>query len=370
MGQRGGVVAIVLGLVVYLGLPSVLGGVVVMSLVGGAGLCGTGQAGSPGGSQRVGERTFTTEQLTNAHTIISVVQQRTLPKRAAVLAVSTAIVESDLRNVHHGDRDSQGLFQQRPSQGWGSVEQVTNPVYATNSFLDRLMTIPSWWTLPPGVAQQMVQRSAFPDRYAPAEKPAAELVAQFWQGPDNPPPSAGGGGTAQAAGYGGNQRCPERGGASLSSTTLDKLPPDYRLPADPRQRKAVSFALAQLGKPYVWGAKGPEAFDCSGLMMAAWSHAGVPISASTTGQVDDGRAVSGLHALQPGDLVFIPGSMGTAANPRHVGIYAGHGLIVNAYDQSTGVILQKLSDWAPEVVAIRRIAEPTNPAPPPQLGNR
>lgn len=312
---------------------------------------------APGGStQHIGNQQWTGEQLTNAQTIVTVAVQRTLPKRAAVIGVATSIVETQLRNLPYGDRDSLGLFQQRPSQGWGSREEILNPAYAANAFYDHLTALPSWHTMPPGVAAQAVQRSGFPDRYAPQEPVAAELVARYWQGPDNPwPPASGQAPPTQQVNltHGG---CPDQGRSDLP---LDpqKLPGDFHLPADPTQSAAVSYALAHLGKPYVWGATGPDAFDCSGLMQAAWAHAGVGISRTTTTQRHDGVAVGSLNQVQPGDLLFIPGSLGSPTNPRHVGMYAGHGVVVNAYDSSTGVILEALDAWAPNVVAIRRIAE-------------
>jgi cell wall-associated NlpC family hydrolase len=128
----------------------------------------------------------------------------------------------------------------------------------------------------------------------------------------------------------------------------------------------VSYALAQVGKPYVWGAKGPHAFDCSGLAQAAWAAAGVAISAGTTSQVHDGTPVPSLRQVQPGDLVFIPGALGSAHNPGHVGLYAGAGIIVNAYDDRHGVILESLDRWAPQVVAIRHIAGPRTPPESPR----
>ncbi|MFR9727882.1 C40 family peptidase [Saccharopolyspora sp. MS10] len=342
--------ALAAALVYLVGTPGLIIGVALLAVVGAATAgCGTG-VGPVGGGQ-VGDHHWSGEQLTHAQTITGIAEQRRLPQRAAVLALSTAIVESNLINVPYGDRDSLGLFQQRPSQGWGSAEQVSDPIYATNAFLDRLIALEDWWRLPPGVAQQTVQASAYPERYAPQEGPATDLMSRFWRGPDNPLPPTGATPVAQAA------LCGDEGGAS---TPLDpqQLPPGYRLPAEPTQRAAVRYALAQLGKPYVFGAKGPDAFDCSGLMRAAWAHAGVPISAGTTSQVHDGRAVAALRQLAPGDLVFIPGSLGSPANPRHVGMYAGHGLIVNAYDESTGVVLEQLDAWKPQVVAIRRVAEP------------
>src|ERR687889_2097930 len=87
--------------------------------------------------------------------------------------------ESTLNNINYWDRDSLGLFQQRPSQGWGTPAQVTDPVYATTIFIERLLEVPGWDSLPVTVAAQTVQRSAFPDAYAKWEGLAAALVAQL-----------------------------------------------------------------------------------------------------------------------------------------------------------------------------------------------
>ncbi len=101
------------------------------------------------------------------------------------------------------------------------------------------------------------------------------------------------------------------------------IPAGYVLPSNAQQAAAVSFALAQLGKPYVFGAEGPDAYDCSGLVMVAWAHAGVHIPRVTGDQVHTGIAVGGVDAMQPGDLIFIPGSDGTMSRPGHVGMYIG-----------------------------------------------
>ena len=78
------------------------------------------------------------DQADNAALITAVTVRRELPARAATIALATAVQESKLRNIDYGDRDSLGLFQQRPSQGWGTPEQVTDPVYSTNAFLDEV----------------------------------------------------------------------------------------------------------------------------------------------------------------------------------------------------------------------------------------
>ncbi|MGH3547118.1 MAG: C40 family peptidase [Pseudonocardiaceae bacterium] len=361
--------AVAAGLVAAVGLPAAMLGVVLASITGGiAGGGCAGDGGPGGGSQQLGDRTWSAEQMNNAQTITQVTQSRRLPRRAAVLAAATAIVESQLNNVHYGDRDSLGLFQQRPSQGWGSPAEVLNPAAATGRFLEHLVVIPNWQYLPPGVAEQLVQRSARPERYSPQEPPAATLVGKFWTGPDNPaPPLIGGPSADQArlAAFTASTGCGDQGG---SNVPLDprRLPPGFQLPADLRQRAAVSYALTQVGKPYVWGAKGPNAFDCSGLVQAAWAAAGIAISAGTTSQVHNGTPVPSLHQAQPGDLLFIPGSLGTAANPGHVGMYAGEGLVVNAYDDKHGVIIESVGKWSPKIVAIRHIAGTTTPPGSPQ----
>jgi cell wall-associated NlpC family hydrolase len=338
--------------------------VLLIAGVGGAlgGGC-AGDGGTGGGAQQVGSRTWSAEQTANAQTITQVAVQRGLPRRAAVVAVSTAIVESTLRNVAYGDRDSLGLFQQRPSQSWGLPRDILNPALAAGKFYDALVRIPRWPLLPPGSAAQAVQRSAFPGRYAPTEQAAADLVARYWVGPDDPgPPGAGTQADRDLAALA-TLACPDQGGAELPSgpgAAVDpaRIPPGFTLPTDPVRRAVVSTALAQVGKPYVWGAKGPAAFDCSGLTQAVWAAAGVPISAGTINQIRDGSPVARLADIVPGDLLFIPGALGTATVPRHLGIFVGNGLVVDARSTKRGVILSSLADWRDDVVAIRHIAGP------------
>ena len=117
------------------------------------------------------------EQMANVATIAGIAMKRHLPARAATIALATARQETKFVNVDYGDRDSLGLFQQRPSQGWGSPAQVLDPVYSTTIFLDKLLQVPNWDRLPVTVAAQTVQRSAFPDAYAKWEGLAAELVS-------------------------------------------------------------------------------------------------------------------------------------------------------------------------------------------------
>jgi cell wall-associated NlpC family hydrolase len=126
----------------------------------------------------------------------------------------------------------------------------------------------------------------------------------------------------------------------------------YATPAPTRAAAAaIAFAVAQLGKPYQWGADGPGSYDCSGLVYAAYLAAGVVIARTTFGWRDDGPVVP-LSQLQPGDLLFSAGADGTDANPGHVVMYLGGGLIIQAPQQGQDVQTDPL-ELAGVVVATR-----------------
>jgi len=112
---------------------------------------------------------LTPAQADNAATITGISVRRGLPARAATIGLATALQESKLVNLDHGDRDSVGLFQQRPSQGWGAIEQLMDPVYAANAFYDALVKVAGYEALPITDAAQKVQRSGFPLAYAQHE---------------------------------------------------------------------------------------------------------------------------------------------------------------------------------------------------------
>lgn len=117
------------------------------------------------------------EQAENAALIAAVAVRRGMPARAASIALATAFQESKLTNIDYGDRDSLGLFQQRPSQGWGSREQILDPVYATNAFYDALARVRGYESMEITVAAQRVQRSAYPDAYADHEEDGRALAS-------------------------------------------------------------------------------------------------------------------------------------------------------------------------------------------------
>ncbi|MER7704919.1 hypothetical protein ABTX81_18750 [Kitasatospora sp. NPDC097605] len=124
-----------------------------------------------------GEGTLEVPQAANAATIAAVAHSRGLPDRAVTISLATAMQESKIRNLSGGDRDSVGLFQQRPSQGWGTVQQIMDPVYATNKFLDGLVKVPGYTRLPLTDAAQQVQKSGYPQAYAKHETKATLLAS-------------------------------------------------------------------------------------------------------------------------------------------------------------------------------------------------
>jgi hypothetical protein len=122
------------------------------------------------------------EQVANARLIIQIGQDRRVPAEGQVIAVATAIQESSLRNLKGGDRDSIGLFQQRPSQGWGTPKQLSDPAYQTNKFYDKLLRTAGWQQMRKTEAAQAVQISAYPEAYA-KRVPAATGLVEMIAGP-------------------------------------------------------------------------------------------------------------------------------------------------------------------------------------------
>jgi hypothetical protein len=129
----------------------------------------TAQAGT-------GVATLNLDQMANAATITAVGIRKGVPSRAVEVALATSLQESKLTNVTGGDRDSIGLFQQRPSQGWGSSKQIADPRYAADKFYGALMHVKGWQSMSITKAAQSVQRSAHPDAYAKWTSEAGTLT--------------------------------------------------------------------------------------------------------------------------------------------------------------------------------------------------
>jgi murein DD-endopeptidase MepM/ murein hydrolase activator NlpD len=132
------------------------------------------QSPASGGIGPIGR--WNAEQVGNAATIISVGLRLQIPPRGWVIAVATAMQESSLINTPGGDQDSIGLFQQRPSQDWGTPAQLQDPQYAATKFYQKLQTIDGWQAMPLIEAAQNVQVSAYPDAYAKWEPDATQIV--------------------------------------------------------------------------------------------------------------------------------------------------------------------------------------------------
>ena len=282
------------------------------------------------------------DQSANAAVIVDVGARLQVPGFGQVIAVATALQESRLHNLTGGDADSVGLFQQRPSQGWGSPAQILDPTYAATAFYDHLLAVPGWTAMALTVAAQAVQHSAFPDAYAKWQAEATTIVTGLaggavavpvWQPLPSPPlPTAGSSpppATSSTAGDG------------LVCGVVD-LPPGA-------VGQVIASAADQVGKPYLLGANGPDAWDCSSLVQAAYATASVQLPRTADQQYDYARAHGQVSVgppqmadLQPGDLLFSPGSDPVPAadgNPiGHVALYAGNGVVIEAKGAAWGVI--------------------------------
>jgi cell wall-associated NlpC family hydrolase len=301
------------------------GGTVGGSSVNGAGGLANGTL-SPG---NYGGVNFSAEQAANAAIIYNVAAGRGLPAKAAIIAIATALQESTLKNLNYGDRDSLGLFQQRPSQGWGTPAQVTDPVYSAGKFYDGLVKVPGWESLPVTVAAQRVQRSAFPNAYAKWESAATAAVGVLSK--TGTPgatgaPVAGAPGANVNTGVGGAAVGSGRNVALVAANLIKSRPPGairYRLGGD---------------DPYTHPS--PTVLDCSSLVDWVYYNAiGRPIqSGRTTAAFQQnwsrGTAIDVATAKNvKGALLFI----GSPAH--HVEVSLGNGMTAGAH--TDGIPLER-----------------------------
>ncbi|MER8236125.1 NlpC/P60 family protein [Streptomyces sp. NPDC094049] len=299
------------------------------------------------------------KQIPNAQVIVATGIQKRVPARGQVVALATALQESTLINLDHGDRDSLGLFQQRPSQGWGTREQIMDPVYSSGKFYDGLVKIKDWEQMPVTVAAQKVQRSGLPDAYAKHEALATALqqaiaptLGAVPAGPMPGQPGLGGFGPGRCGGQGG-------GNVDFGNIPPGSLPEGYQIPADaPMQvQTAIRWALGQLGTMYQWGGSctnphGPNASewcDCSSLTQRAYGVAGKEITRTTDTQINDGQVVL-TNAIQPGDLLF---AVGSASSPEHVAMAIGYGYVVHAPKPGRVVEVVKQANLGPILLVVR-----------------
>jgi len=289
--------------------------------------CGTGRPVDPYGALPA-VAGLTEDQVRNAAIIIKVGQDLKVPPRGWVIAVATALQESRLTNLPHlgprNDHDSIGLFQQRPSQGWGTVEELKDPAYQAERFFTKLLTIPGWERLPLTVAAQRVQRSAYPNAYAKHEPLAASTVDILT------------GGAGRAAGAELQLRCTSGGEISASGWTVPVVGPvtsGFRTSARPGHN-GVDIAVPK-GTPVRSAAAGVV------LTVRCNAHSGgLPYSCDRDGGVwvqGCGWYLDILHAANvitrychlrerpyvtagqyvgPGEVVGVSGSSGHSSGPH------------------------------------------------------
>lgn len=257
---------------------------------------------------------FDGDQLANAAAIVHAGQSLGVPEQGLVIAVATAMQESSLHNLDHGDlmpdgrpSTSLGLFQQLAA--WGTAAQRLDPAQAATMFFTGghhgqpgLLDIPHWQDLPLTLAAQAVQQSELPDAYARWETPAREVV-----------------GAVQ------HRDCP----ASTSPA------------ANGGAQTVIARATAELGLPYVWGGgdadgptrgedpDGPVGFDCSGLALYAYAGVDVAVPHQTQAIWATFPHITDRAVLQPGDLLLYSIN-GAASGIHHVGIYLGGDAMIEA----------------------------------------
>jgi cell wall-associated NlpC family hydrolase len=293
------------------------------------------------------------EQIPNAKAIVATGIALGIPAHGQVVALVVALQESGLQNLPYGDLDSLGLFQQRPSQGWGTAAQILDPTYASTRFYQALRKVSGWQSLTVAQAAQAVQHSAYPDAYADQESLAGALQQALAAVLDP--------GSATSSASADTVATCSADGTEFGQIPAGSVPDGYSIPADAplAVRTAIRWAMGQLNTPYQWGGSCKDAHgadpmgrcDCSSLVQQAYAAGGISLTRTTKTQVREGRAVS-VGQLKPGDLVF---TEGTAAAPDHVGMYIGSGLIINAPHTGAVVRIDTLSSWRDGILAARRI---------------
>jgi cell wall-associated NlpC family hydrolase len=259
-------------------------------------------------------------QAANAAIIYNVAATRGLTPHDAALGIGTAMQESSLTNLKGGDKDSVGLFQQRPSQGWGTVAQIEDPQYSAGKFFDALVKVPSYETLPFTAAAQAVQRSGIPGAYAKWENFANAVVAVLvknGQTQSNASSLTGGAGGAGALASGGAT------GTNIASVAFNLIkshPPGY-----------IRY---QEGGDSAFNDPDPRVLDCSSFVDWVYYHtvgrplnpAGGRTTAHTEGpmcvniDVEDAKNIKGA-------LLFI----GPVGSESHVEVSLGNGYTAAAH---------------------------------------
>lgn len=334
---------------------------------------------------------WNSEQVANANRIIQIGRSLGASDRDITIGLMTAMQESGLRNLNHGDRDSLGLFQQRPSMGWGSREQVTDPTYAITTFFKGkpgnpgLFSVKDRDSLSLTQAAQKVQRSGFPDAYAKHEQDALAFLGVG--GTDAPAAEmasapATGGARSLADKLLRRNRAPGSGEVEVGEIDAEALGADIpesiqslddvvdfmpqmsqadfmaamggeRLPGDSGRptintgatgirKSIVDEAMKYLGVDYVWGGTSPSGFDCSGIIQFVYGKMGIDLPRISYAQAQSGKQIGQAQA-QPGDLWAIDNSSRNNG-ADHIAIYLGNGMILEAPRPGLAVRVRHLDD--------------------------
>lgn len=256
--------------------------------------------------------------------IISVGKERKLSPRAWQIALQAGSAESSLQNLTYGDRDSLGIFQMRPSMGWGSPSQLHDIDYQINKFYSVLSDVAGWESMQPGDAAQAVEGSGFPDRYNDWEGFAVGLVKK-------------------------NGKVHDASGCSGLSLAGGKI-----------AKTVIEAARKYLGTPYAWGGGTPDGpssgiapdqgvvgFDCSSLVQYAYAKAGITLPRQSAEQYNAGKHVP-WNKRKPGDLVFWADASGNPEAIHHVAIYLGGNKVIQAPQSGDHIKISTV--WASERV--------------------
>ena len=300
------------------------------SLIGS--LAGTTGASSSVGGQSItsgaqlpagtyGGQALNAEQATNASIIFAVAASLKLTAHDASMGIGCSMQEASLINLDHGDRDSVGLFQQRPSQGWGTKAQCMDPTYAATQFFNHLVKVPNYETLPYTQAIQAVQRSGFPDAYAKWQTMSDAVVAKLQslnqnssnaQSITNTTPS-GSSGIGMAAPAGATGRNVAAYGYNLITSRASN-PIHYTLGGD---------------SPDTTSAAQVQSLDCSSFVQWSYYHASNTHLVRTAAQ----QQAACTHTL-PGNVAqFIKGAV-VWPDSGHIELSLGNGYTAAAHSSS------------------------------------
>ncbi|WP_432094907.1 peptidase M23 [Streptomyces sp. bgisy100] len=276
------------------------------------------------------------EQVENAKIIDKVAAHRKLPGRATLIALMTTLQESGMRNINYGDRDSVGLFQQRPSANWGKREDLVKPEYAANAFYGGrgqgrprgLVDIKNWQRLPLGVAAQKVQASAYPDLYAPHEKEARRIAEKA--GIDLARAGSAGGGDAgggdAAEDEDTSSGCEDGGGEKPGKPGEPFHDGDAAWPDKVRNRRSTKDAIAWAKKEVDGHAEWQRLCLAFTARAYGWNFSGTGYA------VDLYRKEMPKDMRHDGDRKPPPGALmfwDTGSRAGHVAIYIGDGMIAS-----------------------------------------